>query len=82
MHVDSNRATGTEGLGQKDRENNRGRGTVTEAQESRNRDMQTDRKTGSGTEEQRQEHREHCKNIWVTLTIFWLSQLHACLFCV
>ena len=20
----------------------------------------------------------HCKNIWVTSTIFWLSQLHAC----
>ena len=20
----------------------------------------------------------HCKNIWVTLTIFWSSQLHAC----
>ena len=37
---------------------------MTEAQESRNRDMQTDRKTRSGTEEQRQEHREGDENRW------------------
>ena len=24
---------------------------------------------------------EHCKNIWVTSTIFWSSQLHACCVC-
>ena len=23
----------------------------------------------------------HCKNIWVTSTIFWSSQLHACCVC-
>ena len=25
--------------------------------------------------------RVHCKNIWVTSTIFWSSQLHACCVC-